>query len=66
MKSYFESMAGAVPTAIGPGVGAPPIEAGAFHPSAGTRVLEYGLPALMAILLWLVDLRRRDRVRDVA
>ena len=48
------------------GVGAPPIEAGAFHPSAWTRAFEYGLPALVAILLWLVDLRRRNRVRDVA
>ena len=48
------------------GVGAPPVEAGAFHPSTVTRAVEYGIPALVAILLWLVDLRRRGRVRNVA
>ncbi len=47
------------------GLGAPPAEGGAYHPGGLVRLVEYGLPALLALglMLW----RRRERgVREAA
>lgn len=44
------------------GVGAPPAEGGAWHPGPIVRLVEYGVPVSLAIILHLLRLRER-RVR---
>ena len=52
---------------LGYGTFAPPAAGGAYHPGAWTRVIEYGCPALLAVILFA--LRRQggtSRVRETA
>jgi len=52
---------------LGYGTFAPPAAGGAYHPGAWTRVIEYGSPALLAVILFA--LRRQggtSRVRETA
>jgi hypothetical protein len=52
---------------LGYGAFAPPAEGGAYHPPAAWRALEFGAPAILAVVLaWRSSRGRSGRVREAA